>query len=110
MKWASFSLLALFLSLSSGDQALSQTAPGHDQNKQRVNENVIFLMGGQPGATFNQLANDISLVVSGGNNLRVLSVDGGAAVENVEDVLYLRNIDMALTTQEAMDYLKPPAN
>ena len=106
MKLASFSLLALFLSLSFGDQALSQTVPGHEQTKQRVNENVIFLMGGQPGATFNQLANDISVVVSGVNNLRVLSVDGGAAVENVEDVLYLRNIDMALTTQEAMDYLK----
>jgi len=71
-----------------------------------VNENVIFLMGGQPGATFNQLANDIAVVLTDGNNLRVLSVDGGAAVENVEDVLYLRNIDMALTTQEAMDYLK----
>src|ERR1700729_598213 len=106
MKLASFSLLALFLSLSFGDQALSQTVPGHEQTKQRGNENVIFLMGGQPGATFNQLANDISVVVSGVNNLRVLSVDGGAAVENVEDVLYLRNIDMALTTQEAMDYLK----
>ncbi|MGB6661870.1 MAG: TAXI family TRAP transporter solute-binding subunit [Xanthobacteraceae bacterium] len=106
MRLASFSLLALFLSLSFGDQALSQTVPGHEQTKQRVNENVIFLMGGQPGATFNQLANDISVVVSGVNNLRVLSVDGGAAVENVEDVLYLRNIDMALTTQEAMDYLK----
>lgn len=49
---------------------------------------------------------DISVVVSGANNLRVLSVDDGAAVENVEDVLYLRNIDMVLTTQEAMDYLK----
>ena len=41
-----------------------------------------------------------------GNNLRVLSVDGGAAVQNVEDVLFLRNIDMALTTQEALNYLK----
>ena len=44
--------------------------------------------------------------MSDGYKLRVLSVEGGAAVQNVEDVLYLRNIDMALTTQEAMDYLK----
>ena len=36
----------------------------------------------------------------------MLSVDGGAAVQNVEDVLYLRNIDMALTTQETLNYLK----
>ena len=99
-------LLAVVLSLSFGGHALSQTPSNREQIKQRVNDNVLFLMGGQPGATFNQLANDISLVVSDGYKLRVLSVDGGAAVENVENVLYWRNIDMALTTQEAMDHLK----
>lgn len=31
---------------------------------------------------------------------------GGAAVQNVEDVVFLRSIDMALTTQEAMNHLK----
>jgi uncharacterized protein len=105
MKWASLPLLAVVFSLPLCDRVLSQTPSSHDQNKQRVNENVLFLMGGQPGATFNQIANDISVVLADGNNLRVLSVDGGAAVENVEDVLYLRNIDMALTTQEALNYL-----
>ena len=106
MKRAFLPLLAVCLSLSSGFPALCQTASTYGQRWQRVNDNVLFLMGGQPGATFNQLANDISLVVSDGYKLRVLSVDGGAAVENVEDVLLLRNIDLALTTQEAMDYLK----
>jgi TRAP transporter TAXI family solute receptor len=63
-------------------------------------------MGGQPGATFSQLAHDISVVVDNPNNLRVLPVEGGAAVQNVEDVVFLRNIDLALTTQEAMNHLK----
>jgi TRAP transporter TAXI family solute receptor len=106
MKWASLSLFALVLSAPLIDRAVSQTPASYEQNKQRVNENVLFLMGGQPGATFNQIANDISVVLGNGYNLRVLSVDGGAAVQNVEDVLYLRNIDMALTTQEALNYLK----
>ncbi len=106
MKWASLPLLALVLSLPSSDRAVSQTLSPREQIKQRVNDNVLFLMGGQPGATFSQLAHDISVVVEDGNNLRVLPVLGGAAVQNVEDVLYLRSIDMALTTQEAMNYLK----
>jgi len=63
-------------------------------------------MGGQPGATFLQLAHDIAVAVNDGNNLRVLPVVGGAAIENVEDVLYLRSIDMAMTTQETLNYLK----
>ena len=89
MKWASLPLLALVLSAPLCDRAVSQTASTPAQNRQRVNENVLFLMGGQPGATFNQIANDISVVLGDGYNLRVLSVDGGAAVQNVEDVLYL---------------------
>src|ERR1700745_1381085 len=106
MKWASLSLLALALSLPSSDGAVSQTLPPREQIKQRVNDNVLFLMGGQPGATFSQLAHDISVVVDDPNNLRVLPVAGGAAVQNVEDVIFLRSIDLALTTQEAMNHLK----
>ena len=106
MKWVSLPFLALVLCLPLCDRAVSQTSSTRQQNKQRVNDNVLFLMGGQPGATFNQIANDISVVMGAGNNVRVLSVDGGAAVQNVEDVLFLRNIDMALTTQETLNYLK----
>ena len=105
MKRALLALLALILCAPLCERAVSQTPTSREPIKQRVNENVMFLMGGQSGATFNQLANDIAVVVSD-KNLRVLSVQGGAAVENVEDVLYLRNIDMALTTLEAMNYLK----
>src|ERR1700756_3919930 len=95
-------LFTLLLAFASWDRAVAQ-APTHEQIKQSVNNNVVFLMGGLPGATFNQLANDIAVVVSD-DKLRVLSVEGGAAVQNVKDVLYLRNIDMALTTLETMNY------
>jgi uncharacterized protein len=105
MKWASLPLLALALSLSSSESAEAQKL-SREQLRKRVNENVLFLMGGQPGATFSQLAHDISVVVDNPNNLRVLPVEGGAAVQNVEDVVFLRNIDLALTTQEAMNHLK----
>jgi uncharacterized protein len=106
MKWAFLPLLALALLLPSNESALSQKLSPHDQKRQRINENVLFLMGGQPGATFSQLAHDISVVVDDGNNLRVLPVMGGAAVQNLEDIVFLRSIDLALTTQEAMNHLK----
>ena len=106
MKWASVPLLALALSLPSGESAVAQKLSPREQLRKRVNENVLFLMGGQPGATFSQLAHDISVVVDDPNNLRVLPVEGGAAVQNVEDVVFLRSIDLALTTQEAMNHLK----
>ena len=106
MKWASLPLLALALSLPSGESAVAQKLSPYEQKRQKVNENVLFLMGGQPGATFSQLAHDISVVVDDPNNLRVLPVEGGAAVQNVEDIVFLRGIDIALTTQEALNHLK----
>ena len=106
MKWASLSLLALVLSLPPFDSAASQTLSAREQIRQKVNENVLFLMGGQLGAPFNQLAHDISVVVEDGDNLRVLPVVGGAAIQNVKDVLFLRSVDMALTTQEALNHLQ----
>jgi uncharacterized protein len=106
MKWASLPLLAVALSLPLGESAVAQKLSSREQMRKKVNENVLFLMGGQPGATFSQLAHDISVVVDDPNNLRVLPVAGGAAVQNVEDVLFLRSIDLALTTQEAMNHLK----
>jgi hypothetical protein len=45
MKWASLPLLALILFLPSSDCAVSQTPS--TQLRQRVNENVLFLMGGK---------------------------------------------------------------
>ena len=106
MKWASLPLLALVLSLPPFDSAASQTLSAREQIRQKVNENVLFLMGGQLGAPFNQLAHDISVVVEDGDNLRVLPVVGGAAIQNVKDVLFLRSVDMALTTQEALNHLQ----
>src|SRR5215470_1481862 len=105
MKWASLPLLAFALSLALGENAVAQKL-SREQIRKKVNENVLFLMGGQPGATFSQLAHDISVVVDNPNNLRVLPVQGGAAVQHVEDVVFLRSIDLALTTQEAMNHLK----
>ncbi len=40
--------------------------------RETINENVLFLMGGQLGAAYSQIAQDIAVVVNDGNNLRVL--------------------------------------
>jgi hypothetical protein len=79
MKWASLALLTVALSLGFVSHSPCQTTSSRQQIRDRVNGNVLFLMGGQPGATFNQLANDIAVVIGNTGDLRVLSVDGGAA-------------------------------
>lgn len=74
--------------------------------RERLNENVLFLMGGQLGAAYIQIAQDIAVVVDDGPNLRVLPVVGGAGVQNVHDVIFLRGIDLALTNVQTLNLLR----
>jgi TRAP transporter TAXI family solute receptor len=77
-----------------------------EQLREQLNENVLFLMGGQLGAAYIQLAHDIAVVINDGANLRVLPVVGEAAVQNVKDLLFLRGVDLALTTIQVLNHLK----
>jgi len=85
-------------------QRASQQA--REAYRERVNENVLFLMGGQLGAAYIQIAHDVSIVVDDGMNLRVLPVVGGAGVQNVHDVVFLRGIDLALTNIQTLNALR----
>lgn len=86
--------------------AARQARQAREAYRESINENVLFLMGGQLGAAYIQLAHDISVVVNDGLNLRVLPVVGGAGVQNVHDVVFLRGIDLALTNVATLNALR----
>lgn len=92
------------------DQAVlkqrAQLRAAREQYRERLNENVIYLMGGQLGAGYAVMAHDISVVVNQGDNLRVLPVGGGAGVQNVRDVAFLRGIDLGITNLLTLNHLK----
>lgn len=77
-----------------------------EQHRERINDNVIFLMGGQLGGGYLKLAHDVSVAIQDEQNLRVLPVVGGAAVQNIRDLLFLKGMDLALTTVQALNLLK----
>lgn len=77
-----------------------------EKYREQVNQNVLYLMGGQLGAAYVVIAHDISVVVNDGDNLRVLPVIGGAAVQNLRDVVFLRGIDLAVTNVLTLNQMK----
>ena len=87
----------------SQQRALQQA---RDSYREQLNDNVLFLMGGQPGASYQALTHDIATVVNDGLRLRVLPVMGNAAAQNVADVLYLRGVDLSLTMVQVINRLK----
>ncbi|HEU4377512.1 MAG TPA: TAXI family TRAP transporter solute-binding subunit [Hyphomicrobiaceae bacterium] len=77
-----------------------------EQLREQMNENVVNLMGGQLGAVYIVIAHDISVAVNDGNNMRVLPVVGGAGVQNIRDVVFLRGVDLGVTNILSLNKLK----
>ncbi len=80
--------------------------PERERYREQLNENVVYLMGGQLGAALVVVAHDISVVVNDGDNLRVLPVLGGGAAQNLRDVVFLRGIDLGITTLLSLNHAK----
>ena len=81
-------------------------APIREQLRQKMNENLLVLMCGSLGAPYFQLGHDISVVVNDGDNLRILPVVSDGALTNVRDVLYLKGVELGITTVQILNALR----
>jgi uncharacterized protein len=77
-----------------------------EQERQKVNENMLVLMSGGLGGPYLQLANDIAVVNNDGDNLRVLPVVSSGSVSNVRDVLLAKGVDLGITTVQILNDLR----
>jgi TRAP-type uncharacterized transport system substrate-binding protein len=95
-------------SAQTGPKAAPSKGPtfSHLTEREKANENVVMLLGGALGASYIQLAQDIALTISDGDNLRVIPLASGGAVKNVRDVLLLRGVDLGITLVPVLNGFK----
>ena len=74
--------------------------------RDKLNQNTVTVVSGNPNGTYLYLAYDMSAVLDEGNELRVLPVIGKGGYQNVMDVLHLRGVDLCITQSNIMTYLK----
>jgi TRAP-type uncharacterized transport system substrate-binding protein len=112
-------VLALLLALSplavSASNAQTQqkgAAPSkapafsHQTEREKVNENLLMLLGGTLGGPWIQMAQDVAITVSDGDNLRVLPLAGGGAKSNLRDILLARGVDLGITRLDVLNDAK----
>ena len=105
-------MLAVFvmLSCSSGNSADAQGTRAPRRTDQRAVETLnnwtVGLAGGQLEGAPIRFATEIARVVDDGDNLHVLPVVTRGPTENVEDLLYLRGIDVAVINTDALDQFR----
>jgi TRAP-type uncharacterized transport system substrate-binding protein len=93
--------------------ARAQTIPksleqgGSDEaQKYRKNNWTVGIAGGQLSGTYMTFANELAEVLDDGDNLRVVPIVTYGAASNLDDLLYLRQVDIAVTQSDVFEYFR----
>ena len=74
--------------------------------RDKLNQNTVTVVSGNPNGTYLYLAYDLSAVLDDGDDLRVLPVIGKGGYQNMMDVLHLKGVDLGITQSNILSYLK----
>jgi TRAP-type uncharacterized transport system substrate-binding protein len=111
-------LLAQTFALGSFDLGLvstarAQTVPrsleeGGTDAAMRVRKNnwTVGVAGGQLSGTYMTFANELAQVLDDGDNLRVIPIVTYGAGSNLDDLLYLRQVDVAVTQSDVFEFFR----
>src|SRR5258707_7013275 len=74
-----------------------------EQWKEKLNANTVAIIAGSPEDTYLDITHDLAVVLND-ENLRILPVVGMGGAQNIRDVLYLKGIDIGITSSQMLRY------
>lgn len=86
-------------------QALQQGGSDNEL-KDRKNAWTVGIVGGLISGAQMRFADEMAAVLDDGDNLRVLPIVSHGAASNLDDLLYLRGIDVAITQADVFEYFR----
>src|SRR6266436_1192276 len=75
-----------------------------EQWKAKVNANTVSIIAGSPEETYLDITHDLAVVLND-ENLRILPIVGMGGAQNIRDVLYLKGIDIGITSSQRLNYI-----
>src|SRR5215212_11210592 len=101
-----FGLYPRFSSAQTASRSTQLPALVEQPHRAQVNEWTIGLAGGLLEGTLIRYAADIAKALDDGENLRVIPMVTYGAVHNVNDLLNLKGVDVALTQADVLDHFR----
>jgi TRAP-type uncharacterized transport system substrate-binding protein len=74
--------------------------------RDRKNSWTVGVAGGLLSGTYMTFADELAQVLDDGDNLRVLPLVTYGAASNLDDLLYLRGVDVAVTQSDVFEYFR----
>jgi TRAP-type uncharacterized transport system substrate-binding protein len=86
-------------------KSLQKGGPDDPQRKRETGWSVTIAAGVRDDASM-RFADELGRALNDGDDLRVLPIASRGAAGNVEDLLYLHDIDIAVTQADALEYFR----
>jgi TRAP-type uncharacterized transport system substrate-binding protein len=106
-------LIVALTSLFRIDSANAQAIPKSIQQggsdaaiKERRNAWTVGIAGGLIDGTYMRFADELAKILDDGDNLRILPMVSYGAASNLDDLLYLRGVDLAVTQSDVFEYFR----
>jgi uncharacterized protein len=101
-------LMAMLLGVSVADSEVSPRVGARaprleDLWKEKLNANTVSIIAGSPKDTYLDITHDLAVVLNN-EDLRILPIAGIGGAQNIRDVLYLRGVDMGITSTQMLRY------
>ncbi len=74
--------------------------------RERKNADTVGIVGGLFTGTYMRLAAEMANALDDGDNLRILPIVSFGAASNLDDLLYLRGVDLAITQSDVFEYFR----
>jgi TRAP-type uncharacterized transport system substrate-binding protein len=74
--------------------------------RQRKNAWTVGIVGGLISGTYMRFADEIGSALDDGDNLRILPIVSFGAASNLDDLLYLQGVDVAITQSDVFEYFR----
>jgi TRAP-type uncharacterized transport system substrate-binding protein len=87
-----------------------ELADGSLPNRDKLNGSTVTIITAPVGGAFPAMGSDMARVLDDGDNLRVLPVIGKGSVQNLVDIMLLKNIDMGFVVGDALEFVKKEYN
>ncbi len=79
-----------------------------NRNISRVNRGTVGIIAGDIGGTYMRIAADMAAVLDSNRipKLRLLPISGRGGKANIEDLLFLRGVDLAIVQSDILNYME----
>lgn len=97
-----------FVSTAQAQAVPKSLEEGGTDAAMRVKKNnwTVGIAGGQRSGTYMTFADELAQVLDDGDNLRVVPIVTYGAASNLDDLLYLRGVDVAVTQSDVFEYFR----